>query len=82
MDTWLDSIGSFFLRFIRVLPDSFVNSYVTNNNFEFLGFLNWVIPFYDFVDITTLWLAAMIAVFAGRVSVRFGSAISSFFRKG
>lgn len=80
--TFFKNIETFIARILYILPDSFINSYLTDNNFEFLGFLNWVIPFYDFANITELWLIAMVAIFAGRVALKFGSALSDFFRKG
>lgn len=79
---FFDNIGSFLLRVVGLLPDSFINEYLTGNNFEFLSFLNWVIPFYDFKVISELWIVAMGSLFAGRVALSMGSALSKIFKRG
>lgn len=73
---FLQSFESFCLRTIGLLPDSFVNDYLTENNFDFLQYLNWFIPFYDFAVITGVWCTVMAALFAGRVALKLGDKIS------
>ena len=68
------------MRVIGLLPDSFVNEWLTENNFDFLGYLNWFIPFYDMASITAVWLTAMGAIFAGKVALRIGDKIAKLFK--
>lgn len=77
-----DTVGSFVLRVLDFFPDSFINDYLTGGNFEFLSFLNWVIPFYDFKVISGVWVLAMTGIFAGRVALSMGSALSKIFKRG
>lgn len=77
---WIGSLSTFFMRVIGLLPDSFVNEWLTENNFDFLGYLNWFIPFYDMASITAVWLTAMIALFAGKVALRIGDKIAKLFK--
>lgn len=70
MNGILHSFGTFFLRAIGILPDSFINQYLTENNFDFLQYLNWFIPFYDFAVITGVWATAMSALFLGKVTIK------------
>lgn len=72
----IQNIGSFILRAIGLLPDSFVNEYLVDNNFEFLGFLNWFIPFYDFAYITSVWTGVMLIVFGSRVTLKVGDKVA------
>lgn len=64
------------------LPGSFINYYLTNNNFDFMGYLNWFIPFYDFKTITSYWLSAMLALFAAKFSMSLVTIFSKFVKSG
>ena len=76
----LSSFGNFILRGIGLLPDSFVNQYLTENSFDFLQYLNWFIPFYDFAVITGVWCTVMAALFVGRITLRLGDKISKLLK--
>lgn len=44
-----------------ILPSSPFRPYIEQlRNFDFLGYLNWVIPFDSCVDITRLWVAGIL----------------------
>lgn len=48
------------LGLITILPDSPFRPYIKQlGDFDFLGFLNWFIPFDSCVTITELWVAAV-----------------------
>ena len=76
----LRNFGTLLVRTVGLLPDSFINEYLTENSFDFLQYLNWFIPFYDFALITTVWLTAMGALFAGRVALRLGDKVAQLLK--
>ena len=70
-------LSSLFGKVFSFLPDSFIKQFITTHDFDFLGKLNWFIPFYDFVAITKLWAACCVAFYAYKIATTYGSKLIS-----
>ena len=77
-----DFLSNFITDIGSYLPDSFLSQYISQGTFDFLPFLNWIIPFYDFVDITTDWLLCVSLLFTCVIAQGVGNKISTLIKKG
>lgn len=68
-------ISSLFSKIFSFLPDSFIKQFIESHDFDFLGKLNWFIPFYDFVAITKLWVACCVAFYAYKIATTYAGKI-------
>ncbi len=54
----IDLLFSLLTNLLAILPASFVQDYLGNiGEINYLGYVNYFIPFYQFVKIGRLWLA-------------------------
>lgn len=64
------------LWLLGLLPDSwFVHSEVSAQIAEYISYMNFFIPFDSAINITTAWLACIVAYIAYSLSINFISAI-------
>ena len=58
----INLIFSLLTGLLSILPASFIQSYLSKvGKIEYLGYVNYFIPFYRFVEIGELWLACCAA---------------------
>lgn len=79
---WIGNIFNFLGHGLDILPDSFLTNLVGSSDFgqgfpdlsvweqqtgfKFLEFLNWFIPFYDFVNMLEAFTVLMATLFVGK----------------
>lgn len=59
----IDIIKSFLEKIYNVLPDSPFQSFFSEVDFDFIGWLNWFIPFDICFKITEVWVTAIAAYY-------------------
>lgn len=66
-----------------ILPDSPFRPYINKlGDFDFLGYLNWIIPFDACVDITRAWVVAVFVYYNyDKIKKLFDKIISNIFEK-
>lgn len=63
----LDIFQAFFLKLYDLLPESPFQGFLTTLEPKYLAYLNWFIPFDIFLQMTSDWLACILAYYLFRM---------------
>ncbi len=76
MGVILNGLKQVLILALSILPDSPFRGFLDNMaQLPYLGYINWLIPISDFLDLLSVWCVAVRIFYVASVMLRFAKAI-------